>query len=357
MHATLTCCYACLAVQTYSDIVGILKSLGRVKGVRIQIKAHFWGEEYAASADKPKFSGTIDRWANAKEKAAMYVMWEGYSRNQLAPLDKMDQDAHGDSLELVLLPYADGREPPTLQAARPTPQPQAARAAGGEEQEQQDDDEGDDDDDDEPAAGDVVDVNGQSWTLRPATYVNTDARMLPRTKPSLNGGGRALHSMMALFNFLLPPKWEQIITQHTNPLLEGTTPTNQKLQPGELRRFIGYMISIALHSGIPVEKMWAKTQLSDSSAPPPHMGRWGMSENRFSLLRSRLRFGPSDDASFDQNEWCFVEELVDTFNKHMCESITAGWLLGADESMSAWRGKVSMQGAFHSMSLILSPPD
>ena len=86
MHATFTCCYACHAAQTYSEIVSILKSLTRIKGVRIEIKAHFWGEEYAAGADKPKFAGTIDRWANAKEKASLYVIWEGYTRNQLVPL-------------------------------------------------------------------------------------------------------------------------------------------------------------------------------------------------------------------------------------------------------------------------------
>ena len=52
-----------------------------------------------------------------------------------------------------------------------------------------------------------------------------------------------------------------------------------------------------------------------------------------------MRFGPTDDASFELNEWCFVEGLVDEFNAHMQDTVNPGWLLAPDESMSAWRGK------------------
>ena len=105
-------------------------------------------------------------------------------------------------------------------------------------------------------------------------------------------------------------------------------------------RFLGYMLSISIHSGVPVEKMWAKTPLPTSSAPPPMMGRFGMTENRFSKIRAVFRCGPSDAASFAANDWCFVENILDGFNQRMSEQFTAGWLLGTDESMGAWRGKV-----------------
>ena len=70
------------------------------------------------------------------------------------------------------------------------------------------------------------------------------------------------------------------------------------------------------------------------------MGRWGIRQNRFDKLRRVMQFGPSDDASFLENDWCFVEELVQMFNAHMHDHVTAGWLLGCDESMIAWRGQV-----------------
>ena len=38
----------------YNEVVDILTSLKKVKGVRVQIKAEFWGEKFARSAPKPK---------------------------------------------------------------------------------------------------------------------------------------------------------------------------------------------------------------------------------------------------------------------------------------------------------------
>ena len=159
MHATLTCCNACHSPQqTYDEVLLVLKSLTRIKGVRISIGAAFWGEEYAAEAEKPSFTGVIDRWANATDKTALYVMWEGYSRNQLAPLDKMDTDSHDNSLELRLLPYADGRAPPTLQAARPT-QPHAAAGQGGEQVDDEESGGNEEEGEEELGEGEIVEVH------------------------------------------------------------------------------------------------------------------------------------------------------------------------------------------------------
>ena len=103
---------------TYEEIIAILKSQKAVKGIKIEIDAAFWGEEYAAGADKPRYHGVIDRWQSpVSEQRALMVQWEGYNRCQAAPLDSMDKAASGDSLGLKLLPRADGTIP-TLQAAR-----------------------------------------------------------------------------------------------------------------------------------------------------------------------------------------------------------------------------------------------
>ena len=97
--------------MTFDDMVNILKSQPSVKGIKVEIRSEFWGEEYAASAEKPTFEGVIDRWEKKATKDTLYILWEGYTRNQKAPLDKMNVDAAGNSLALKFLPGADGNIP------------------------------------------------------------------------------------------------------------------------------------------------------------------------------------------------------------------------------------------------------
>ena len=97
--------------MTFDDMVNILKSQPSVKGIKVEIRSEFWGEEYAASAEKPTFEGVIDRWEKKSTKDTLYILWEGYTRNQKAPLDKMNVDAAGNSLALKFLPGADGNIP------------------------------------------------------------------------------------------------------------------------------------------------------------------------------------------------------------------------------------------------------
>ena len=92
--------------MTFDDMVNILKSQPSVKGIKVEIRSEFWGEEYAASAEKPTFEGVIDRWEKKSTKDTLYILWEGYARNQKAPLDKMNVDAAGNSLALKFLPGA-----------------------------------------------------------------------------------------------------------------------------------------------------------------------------------------------------------------------------------------------------------
>ena len=70
-------------MQTYQEIVDIITSLAKVKGVRIQIKSGCWGEEYAADADSlPTCTGVVDRWLKVSTKDTLMVRWAGYARNQ-----------------------------------------------------------------------------------------------------------------------------------------------------------------------------------------------------------------------------------------------------------------------------------
>jgi len=55
--------------------------------------------------------------------------------------------------------------------------------------------------------------------------------------------------------------------KYTNPLLDERDAVNAKLTKGEIIRFIGYMISLSIHTGIPLEKMWSKVSVPNSTAP------------------------------------------------------------------------------------------
>ena len=161
-----------------------------------------------------------------------------------------------------------------------------------------------------------------------------------RYNPSINSGEVRLDSIDKLFYHLLPPRWVEDGLKYTNRNLDEHDAAHLKLTKGEWLRWWGMSLAISLNTGVPVEKMWPDTPIPESVLPPPRMGRHGMSKNRWQAIKAALAFGPSDTASFEADEWCFVQPLVDAFNEQMAEAINPGWMLCVDESMCAWRGKV-----------------
>ena len=57
--------------QTFAEIVEIIKSYPKPKGIILEIDAGFWGEDFAASSDKASYTGEVDRWQNNKEETLM----------------------------------------------------------------------------------------------------------------------------------------------------------------------------------------------------------------------------------------------------------------------------------------------
>ena len=182
----------------------------------------------------------------------------GYTRCEQAALDKLDTDADGASLGLKLLPYESGHAAPTLQQAPPPPPPpppplppppppprpdagqeqQRAAAAG----------------DDEPA--ETVTINQTVWKKEIPEAVKVDARTRDRSKPKLLCNQLSgLDSIDSLFDFFLPKQWITVILKYTNQKLQGHDHVNMQLTSGELKRFMGYMISLSVHSGIALDKM------------------------------------------------------------------------------------------------------
>ena len=283
--------------QTYQEVIDIIKSYDNPAGIKLEIGMAFWGGCTELNG-KTRCEGRISGW-HSQDKGQhekLAVKWDGYDWNQKAELVAMDTDEHGNSLGLKLLADDDG--------ALPTKQlPQAAPAAPAQPQQPPRQQQA-------AAGGEEIDKNGHKWRRRSPTYVNEDARQKERSKPRLQAGGLSLHSMMSLFLFLLPDKWVTDILKYTNPLLDDSDAINKKLTKGELLRFMGYMLILTLQNYLPVEKMWQKESPKGTTAPPPAMGRFGMSIGRFNKLKSVLRFGPEDTDAFQDNEWCFVEGLV-----------------------------------------------
>ena len=284
--------------------MSILKSKSKknLKGIKVSINSEFWGEAYARSGVEPAVEGVIDRWQDEKKETLM-IMWTGYARNQAAPLDKMKYDELGCDLMLELVPDKDGKVPTAdeePEEAPPAPPPRAAE------------------EDVDPTS--VIDSHGQQWQRKPSNFISSDARAEKvagnaRFKPSLNRGAQELDTIESLFEFLLPPEWLNLFITYTNHNLSGADATNAKLDEsgGEAKRFFGYMISLSVHTGIPLDKMWQIEPPEDSTAAAPAMGRFGLTKNRFNKLRSAARFGPSDPAALAANDWCFVEPLVDAY--------------------------------------------
>jgi hypothetical protein len=335
-------CSFSAGTPTHSEIVAILKSLParKLKGVRLEINAEYFGATWAASeeCDTPRYVGIVDKWKT--KNATLMVKWDGWAQNRQTPLDSLDYDDDGMDLELKLLSYENGDAPPELHVEE-----EEERPAGRQCRQQPSNDE---EEDDEPDVvdPDVVDCHGQEWKAVEPEGVNVDARTRPRNKPTLNRGEAPLDTIEKLFYFLLPPKWVEDGIKYTNRNLDDHDAAHMKIDKGEWLRWWGYTLAISLNTGTPVEKMWSETPLPESVLPPPRMGRHGMGKNRWQAIKTALAFGPSDDASFDADDWCFIQPMVDAFNEHMAEVINPGWMLCIDESMSAWRGKVGKRDRF-----------
>ena len=191
--------------------------------------------EWAASEDNEQeyYEGVLDRW-HTKDKILM-VKWEGWTQNKQTALDRLENDQSGASLELELLPYADGRPAPVVHVPPPP-----RRGDTGPEMEAENSDVGDGSDgsgeqqqpegaDDEPAPK-TVDKHGQQWTLRTPTYIKEDARSEARTGPALDKGDIVCNDIAEFFAVLTPGGWWQQQLDYTNPKLLDTDATNRKVR-------------------------------------------------------------------------------------------------------------------------------
>lgn len=100
------------------------------------------------------------------------------------------------------------------------------------------------------------------------------------------------------------------------------------------------MFAIALQPGQPVRQMWARAwDIGEKKVgPPPEMGRFGMSENRHTHLRSLAAHmhSISEDELDDNDPWRYVNLAIDEYNAQWERVYAPSWLLAPDESMCQW---------------------
>ena len=356
------------------DVLETLSTNALVKGVRLRAKATLFGQECAEQSGEQDsyYVGTIDRWHTPGE--ILYIKWPGWTQCKQAALDVLKQPEH----ELSILPYADGRpapsyRPPSAESSGDAEgvQHRRLRARADAHGQHNDESEGEMPSEGEPPV--EVDCHGQVWRRLEPTGVRKDQRTQSRQKPKLNTNGAEVDSFVAMFYLMLPPPWIDTILRYSNPKLLGHDKITAKLTKGELLRWFGYVFTLAVHTGLSVEKMW-KTAVDDEdyALPPPALGRHGMTfqryaaclhatcidmctnvrycshalcfctARRFKKIKSVLSFGASDDSSFERDPWGFIRPMLDAFNAHMEDIVEPGWLLCLDEAMSAWRGAVGL---------------
>lgn len=372
----------CLA-QTFEAIINILKSLRSVKGVVVEVKSEIFGVAWARSSDcqQVTFEGVIHSWKKKNEE--LYIKWPGYSNNKAVPLEALRNDSDGNSLELHLKNFEDGRPPPVLFVPPPPKEGEEGPgdlegddseadpsgghedddtgsdagavddpADGGEEEgSEADDGEEENNEDEVGEEGEegeggqerdddlrLVDAGGQVWRLRDPKYVKEDRRTAERTKPSLNKGDLTITSISEMFAYLTPDGWWENQLKYTNPKLLNTDATNALLTIGEIKQWWGYALALSLNPGVPIERAWAQTPMPNCVMPPMNMGMHGMTSKRWKKIRSVLSFGPADELTLRDDRWAFVRPLVNLFNQCRADKVTPGWLIGVDELMSAWRG-------------------
>jgi hypothetical protein len=108
---------------------------------------------------------------------------------------------------------------------------------------------------------------------------------------------------------------------------------------GEMEAVWGLKLFITLHKGYPVGSYF-RVELHDFDiVPPPALGRWGVTKNRFLILDryTVTEPGVQPPANCDNPYW-FTAPMVRDFNEKISHKYTAGYLCTGDETREIWEG-------------------
>ena len=182
----------------------------------------------------------------------------------------------------------------------------------------------------------------QVWTVEDdPEAIKVDERKAPRTKPLLARSREVIKTPFECwYNSAVSHEMLDKAERYINQRLDGKKRETRKTSRGEIVRYLCTMGAIALRPGTSLKKMWQQVRGPKDIFPPPGLGSYGLSKNRFEVLTKLMgECYPLNETGLDPNDpWRHSRMFVDSYNSHMAEVFSPGWNVGPDESMSAWTG-------------------
>ena len=304
------------------DVYKIMMQQQSIAGIKVSVKREFWRSRADFDELSPVINGSLVRWVNKKEMTVS-IDWE--DGRETEPLRLLLQP----QFDFKLTSNAVGGAPPQL---RGTAAPAPARAET------------------------VVEVNyktldnaviEQAWTVLEEEHV-TDRRTEARYPATLKGVDVSLTGTpLAMFRKVAMPKnmvakMVKFINMRLSGITHGCRTGHRYTTEGEVYRLLGYMLAVAQHQHITVEKLWSLEAGEDDVAPAMALGRYGMGVNRFKLLKSLMwQYWDVDQSNLDKADPSrYIVDMEKDFNEHYENVYTPSALLNADESMSPYDGQV-----------------
>lgn len=318
-------------VAQQHEVTSILMEQSTIKEVRFSIGKIFWADrDFYAGLDERIF-GTLKQWVNTRELKPK-ILWDDGMEDTAVSLHELLPP----EVQFKLEPYANGNSAP--KRSRRTAAPAAPPAAADRRHV-----------DIDYKVGNAM--RQQRWFYETPEAIHVDARQDERQRPQINRESHLYQTAYGMFvHVALPMPWIKKMfgdTGYINQRLDGTSEDyrHRKTTVGEGIQFICYRLCIANNPGRPVRAMWQdKIHPGEKSTmPPPAIGRFGMSENRFIHLQSlvAMQFSVSEAELDKADPWRYCGLATDCFNEHWEEVMAPGWLLAPDESMAWYTGHVS----------------
>ena len=302
----------------------MLLDQGSIKNIRFSLHKDFWIEHDFHGSLEERVFGTFRQWGSIAELKP-YIDWDDGGVDTTLTM----HDLLPPSLGLKLEKYADNRAPRKASKRRlagvvPVPEPgrrefvDIAYKEGGHELKQR-------------------------WFYEIPEAIQIDERQAHRQKPEINRDRSLWNTPVKMWaNVALSSPFIKKMfgdTGFINQRLDGASTAfdHRKTNENEGVRFCAYMLAIANNPGVPVRRMWAEQWKPGEKhvMPPPGLGRYGMSENRFFLLAKLLALMHSlSESELDASDpWRYCNLVPDSHNDHWEDVLSPSWLLAPDESM------------------------
>ncbi|KAL1526811.1 hypothetical protein AB1Y20_015504 [Prymnesium parvum] len=263
------------------------------KGIRFTMSKEFFKAASNYHELPERIVGEIDRWIDKENNYRLKILWISDQTNTIQTLGSILDPEYRIALEA----YEDGRSAPKAKGTSWRRMYAAAKSAGPYADAILEDARS------EVEATTIQYTEGthqldQVWRHHPPGFVTEDWRTggeRPRMKVQGLTANQFNEFEKFLFNACLPMSLARKCVQWINDRIPGngaesSCDLKRRTTLGEVVKFWGYLGSIALQPGTPVDRMWRRHPQVGDISPAPDMGRHGMHKNRFKKLRSLHRF-------------------------------------------------------------------